>query len=109
MAITQTQTNAVDRVKTAHGAYLDDAATPDAMTITVGFYPRYIRVINLTDRIEYEWIKGMAATQTLKTVAAGTRTLDTNSEITIGADGRSFTLLKASTVQNKQYHWIASE
>src|SRR5690606_11933254 len=40
--------------------------------VTTGFLPRYIKLVNLTERITFEWYRGMAATHTLKTVAAGT-------------------------------------
>jgi hypothetical protein len=36
-----------------------------------------VKVINMTDVIVWEWHRGMAATNTLKTVAAGTTTVDT--------------------------------
>jgi len=52
-----------------------------ALNVNLGFNPRYVSIINVTDQITYEWYMGMAATQTLKTVAAGTRTLDTTSAI----------------------------
>lgn len=59
------------------GTHLDDAATPALKTVTVGFLPRKIRWVNLTDRTQYEWVTGNANGTTLKTVAAGTVTLDT--------------------------------
>ena len=77
MAITATlvQSNVVLNV--SQGTHLDDAVSPAAKTISVGFLPRKVRWVNATDRIEYEWVTGNANGTTLKTVAAGTRTLDT--------------------------------
>lgn len=57
----------------------------DYIEITVGFKPRRVRFVNLTDRIEVEWFEGMTADTCLKTAAAGTRTLETtNKGITVG-------------------------
>ena len=77
MTITATlkQSNVV--LNDASGRHLDDAATPALKAITIGFLPRKVRWVNLTDRIEWEWMTGQANGPTLKTVAAGTRTLDT--------------------------------
>lgn len=47
------------------------------LRVNLGFYPRYVQLVNLTDQTTYEWYFGMAAGTTLKTVAAGTRTLNT--------------------------------
>ena len=49
--------------------------------INVGFAPRMVKIYNMTDAITWEWCEGMAATITLKTLAAGTQTADTNSAI----------------------------
>lgn len=48
-----------------------------ALAVNCGFEPRYIKLVNLTDRITYEHYFGMAQGETIKTVAAGTQTLDT--------------------------------
>ena len=96
MTVTVTQTNAVDRNKTAFVKFVDDAASPAAYTATVGFTPSYVRYVNLTTRVEFEWYSGMAATYTLKTVAAGTRTADTGSGIVVS--GRTITV--AAPAQN---------
>jgi hypothetical protein len=122
MTITSTQNNTPPVVQFASGSQLDDAATPAAVTITLSFRPRYIRVVNETTRVEAEWFEGMAATKTLKTVANGTRTLDTTSLIapvtvtsvqsnndnpTETSQYYSFTILAASMAQNDQIRWQA--
>ena len=48
----------------------------DVVEIDVGFQPRYVSWQNVTDRVGGEYWKGMADNSTLKTVAAGTRTLE---------------------------------
>ena len=104
MTITRSQSEHQVR-NFATGSFLDDTGTPEAMVIVCGFLPRYIRVVNETDRTQTEWFKGMAATNTLKIGADGTATLATDSAIIALAPG--FTFLKALTIQNKQYRWIA--
>lgn len=54
---------------------------------TVGFRPRYVRVVNITSRDEIEWFEGMADAAGVKRVAAGTGTLLTSKGITPLADG----------------------
>lgn len=135
MAITSSQKNSDRQAQLATGAYLDSAATPEAMTITLGFNPRYVRVTNLTTRVQHEWMDGMAATHTLKIAANGDATDDTNSAIVINtsntqtpnADDLSvvsgaayqstmpgsttqvctFTFFAAGIAQNDQLHWQA--
>ena len=41
-----------------------------ATTFTLGFAPRKVRFVNLTDRIQDEWFEGMASASSLHTVAA---------------------------------------
>ena len=74
-------------------------------TITTGFAPKYIKVVNLTDRTEGEyWVdSNLDATSGnvlgLKTVAAGDKTyVDTGIavETTEGASGRQFTVTVAT-------------
>jgi hypothetical protein len=62
-----------------------DGAGVNPMTVFTGFTPRYVRLINATTGDQYEWFEGLAATKTLKTVAAGTATFDTNSVIVTNA------------------------
>ena len=88
----------------ASGSVLDDAATPDAASIHLGFKPKYIRVVNVTDRIENEWFEGMTSAHALRTVAAGTRTLETSGGPTLADDGKT---IGFAVVQNKQYQWYA--
>src|SRR5262245_19117862 len=86
MALSNTQTSNMGVYNIAVGR-LSGTYTAADFTITLGFVPRYFCIENLTDRIKYEWYEGMTGTHYLKTVAAGTRTLDTSSGITVGTDG----------------------
>lgn len=66
-------------VNFASGVYTGDGS--GAMNIAVGFTPRYVYVVDVTDVTTWEWMECFPATNTLKTVAAGTRTIDTGSLI----------------------------
>jgi len=77
MTITATLTQSNVVLQRAYGTHLDDAATPALKVVTVGFQPAKVTILNETDRISYEWYSDMANGTALKTVAAGTRTLDT--------------------------------
>lgn len=128
MAITQSTTSNPGIANEVHGQYVDPAASPAAAVLSVGFTPRYFAWHNLTDRTSYEWFEGMAAGTTLKTVAAGTRTLDTgDAAISVDAgsgdqDGAgvgsatsipgiapdgTVTIAAAAILQNKVNHWVA--
>lgn len=83
MAITSAIRSTPTHKNTAVGAFLDDG-TVKKSAFALGFRPRYVRLENATDRISYEWFEGMAADSAIKTVAAGTRTLDTSNGISVG-------------------------
>lgn len=115
MTITSTQNNAqnVMRGPLAY-SHFDDAASPAAIVLTPGFRPRYVCIWNVTDRIKYEWFDGMAATDYVKTVAAGTITLGTDSALAVVATvtsalpQASVTLAASQVLQNKQYRSFIS-
>ena len=101
MAITSTHNSAAAKTNFANGTHLDSAGT-DAASIKLGFDPRYIRVENETDRISFEWFEGMETANGVKTIAAGTRTLETSGLITVSNDTIGFPVLTS-----KQYRWFA--
>ena len=94
------------------GAYLDTAVAADA-TITIGFTPRYVKVINITDRIAIEWWKdalSASADTCIKTAANGTVTLETTNKgivVTAGAFKISSNATLAVLVNSKQLAWVA--
>ena len=102
MAITATTTPAAERIQMASGSYMDDAGSPAAATIQLGFTPRYVRVEDQTNRILLEWYEGMTDGHAIKTVAAGTRTAETSGGITVNERSMSFPV-----TQNAQYRWVA--
>lgn len=109
---TNTRVDSAGVVNHSSGALVSDGSAA-ALTISLGFVPRYFKLVNLTDRISYEWWTGMSLTggAALKTVAAGTRTLETTEGPTFGTVALgtadqvtlSTTLLPAS----KSFAWEA--
>jgi hypothetical protein len=79
-------------VNYASGSYVGDWTTGgdgagvNAMTVHIGFTPRYVRLVNMTTGDQYEWMEGMAATKTLMTTAStGANSIDANSVIVANA------------------------
>jgi hypothetical protein len=102
MTITATVTPARELTRVATIAHLDAAGSPAAASYDVGFVPRYIRVENYTDRICNEWFSGMTSGHALRSVAAGTRSIETSGGPTVtNNDTVGFPVL-----QNKQYYVI---
>lgn len=65
--------------KYAAGSVVFDATAitaADYWQVNVGFIPKYFLFCNDTDRVQVEWRDGMAQDSCIKTVAAGTRTLE---------------------------------
>ena len=101
MPITSTVTPAVELTRLTTISHLDDAGSPAAASYTVGFQPRYVRVENATDRVANEWFEGMTSAHAVRTVAAGTRTLETSGGVTVSVNTIGFPV-----TQNKQYRVI---
>jgi hypothetical protein len=80
--------------------------------VTLGFVPRRVHLINVTDRIEQIWQEGMAATTTLNRDAAGAGTANTSSLIVPKGTGATdtyagFQIAAAAAVSAKAYVWTA--
>lgn len=105
MAITASTNSAANMLRMANGSHIDTASTT-AAAVDLGFVPRYIRVVNATDRIEFEWFQGMTSAHALMTIADGTRTLETSGgpTLAVSAAGNVATL-GFPVLQNKQYRW----
>jgi hypothetical protein len=71
-------------VNSAIGSF---AADGTACIINLGFVPHQVIVFNETDVIRWEKLGSQVAANCIKTIAAGTMTLDTTSAIVINADG----------------------
>jgi len=107
MAITQSQVkNSASVVQIAVGSYIQ-SGTAAAFDITTGFKPLYVKVVNETDRTQIEWYNGMADSEGIVTVAAGTRTLVTSNGIIQLSYGFTFGLDTDVNVSAKQLSWLA--
>lgn len=111
---TNTQANAESICNIATGQVVSDSGSAADSVFQLGFKPRYIRWVNLTDRIVLEWYDGMAANSALRDVAAGTATLDVSSGITVGSGAgtssenpSSFTIKAADIPASKVFVWLA--
>lgn len=102
---TNTQTNSNGVVNYAIWKVVTDGGAAAATTFTLGFVPRKVRFVNLTDRITDEWFEGMSAANSLHTVAAGTITLETTNGITVS--GNTFTVTATTMVASKSFFWEA--
>lgn len=98
MAITQNTAHGVEKTRLTTVSYLDDAASPATPALKLGFKPRYIKIDNVTDRIALEWYEGMASGTAVKTLAAGTRSLEASGGVTVAGDSVGF-----APLQSKQY------
>lgn len=103
MTITSAQTNAIEMSRVATGSHADDASSPAAVSVSVGFTPRYVLFLNQTTRVQYEWFEGMTAAHALKTAANGTRTAETSGGITVSGG----TITMPAPAQNDQIRWVA--
>lgn len=90
-------------VNFASGSFISDNSVT---VVTLGFTPRWIKVVNSTDVIVWEKIEGMAAAASVKTVTAGTTTVDTGGAITINTDG-TISLSAATVGTAKAISWVA--
>jgi hypothetical protein len=101
---TNTRSNSMGVVNFASGAMVSDAGAAEAATINLGFVPRSVKFVNLTDRISYEYHEGQAAGDSLKTVAAGTRTIDSG---VLTVSGSDVTISAAGMIASKSFAWEA--
>lgn len=102
---TNTQSNTTGVSNFAVGKVVTDGGAAAATTFTLGFTPRKVRFVNLTDRITDEWFEGMASASSLHTVAAGTVTLETTNGIAVS--GNTFTVTATTMVASKTFYWVA--
>lgn len=85
------------------GNYTGDGT---AAVITLGYNPVFVYVVNETDATTWTKMKGMAAANSVKTVTAGTTTVDTTSAILFNGDG-TITLSAALGASGKHIVWYA--
>lgn len=59
------------------------------LTVTLGFVPTYVKLLNVTDSTMFEWYAGMNQGDYVKTVIDGTRSLATDDALTITPSTRA--------------------
>lgn len=107
MAQTITTRKPLNLLRLATGSYLDTGTVAAYDFTTLGFKPRYVKVVNETDRTAIEWFEGMADSEGIVTVANGTVTLVTSNGIIPLVNGFTFGLDTNVNVTSKQVSWIA--
>ena len=91
----------------AVGRYID-TGTVAAVTFTIGFKPRWVRVINeAASSSSFEWFEGMADASAIKRAVAGDLTTVTTNGITPSASGFTLGLDTDVLVTSEQLDWIA--
>jgi hypothetical protein len=107
MAQILTQNNPTGIAGFAQGSITGTYTAAD-VTLTLGFKPRYFKVINVTDRLTQEWYAGMNVGDFLETAAAGTQTLETDDKLVVNSDG-TVTLVAAGGIitDNDTVVWVA--
>ena len=93
----------------AVGSYLT-SDTAAAITITIGFQPRYVKVVNEDGDASIEWFEGMGDGEGMKLVGDTdpcTYSLNATLGITPAADGFVIGLDTDINVTNQQLRWIA--
>lgn len=76
-------------------------------TITLGFTPRFAKIVNTTDVIIWEKNEGMPAINAIKTVTAGTTTMDAGSGVLFPTGTRTIVLAAATVGSAKAISWVA--
>jgi len=91
----------------AVGRYLDDSPAAE-FTITTGFKPRYVQVVNVgaTGLAKLEWWEGMADGTALLTITNGTMSISTDG-IEILSYGFTVEVNTDVNITNEQLSWIA--
>lgn len=83
------------------------AIASGVLTLTLGFAPKYFKVINCTDRITQEWFQGMNAGDFIETAAAGTRTLETDDQVVVSGNTVTVTFAGGAATDNDTVVWVA--
>jgi len=77
-----------------------------AGTVKLGFNPNMLTLVNETDASIYTKYGTQAAANCIKTVTAGTTTVDTTSQVLFNGDG-TVTIAAATNIAAKVFHLFA--
>lgn len=110
MSSTSTQSkNPASVGQVAVGSYID-TGTAAAFTITCGFKPRYVKVVNEDGDCFEEWFEGMADAEAMKLIGdttPATYSKITSNGITVSASGFTVGLDTDINVSSQQLSWLA--
>lgn len=87
----------------AIGRFTTDATAAADTSFNIGYTPRYVRLINLTDGNQLEWFEGMAADSAIATTQAGAATVITSNGITVNSTIAGFSVKAASIPASKTF------
>lgn len=107
--MTQTESQSMHQVRNmAVGRWLD-TGTVAATTITTGFKPRYVKVINTdgSGAVMMEWFEGMDDDDGILTGSDGARSLVTSNGITVSEGGFIIGLNTDVLYTSEQLSWVA--
>jgi hypothetical protein len=105
MAIISNGTPGMEITRMASGAHKDDAGSPAAISLSLGFTPRYVKMVNATTFQIQEWFEGLGAADAVKSANHDTAqfALITTGGITV--DNGVVTM--PAPAQNDQIYWFA--
>lgn len=110
MSVTSSQSHQPASVANiAVGSYID-TGTAAAFSITCGFQPRYVRVVNEDGDAFEEWFEGMADAEAMKLIgdtSPVTYSKITTNGITVSANGFTVGLDTDINVTSQQLSWLA--
>lgn len=104
------QANSESVINLVTGKLTTDSASAAAFTLPVGFTPRHVKLVNITDVLVDEWHDGMAANTALHLVGS-TGVMTSTTGITVNAPandgtGNSVTFGSALMVASKTFHYL---
>ena len=108
MTVTQSQSKVPASINNvAVGRYLNDGTAAE-FTITTGFKPRYVQVVNVgaTGLAKLEWFEGMTDGTALLTITNGTMSVSTDG-IEILSNGFTVEINTDVNITNEQLSWMA--
>lgn len=83
--------------------------TAAIIKVTLDFQPRVVRLLNVGGLASAEWVEDMADDSMVKTITAGTMTLETSDGITPTASGFDIGADADVNAAGELIHWVAHE
>ena len=105
MPIISSNTPGMEITRMASGAHKDDAGTPAAISLTLGFTPRYVKMVNATTFKVQEWFEGLGDADAVQSVNHDTAQFSVITTGGITVSGGTVTM--PAPAQNDQIYWYA--